>query len=246
MFNSFFQNSTTQFASSEIEINEKKAVITRLNWDYKSALEFQLEANQFIYDNPEFEIYIVTSHPTVLTMGRGLQRGMVQKHDLKEFDQTLSNKLPVEVLEIKRGGGLTFHHPGQIVIYPIVHITSQKMKTLQLINALFELTKTSIESISGIRDLDYSRDLLGLWHEHSKVASMGIQLIKFVSLHGLALNVLPDNKINEIMGMVFPCGLQGTTYKTLSDITSINYDELIEVIKKNLIEKKITSYLPAY
>lgn len=228
-----------QIQESDILVNGNNHIITKLNWDYDKALEFQVAANQFVYENPEYCLYILTSHPRVLTMGRGLQRGMVEKHSLVEFDQELSGKLPVEVFNVKRGGGLTFHHPGQIVIYPIVHIAHQRIKTIQLMNKIFQVAKEVLEEQSTITDLEYERDLLGLWKDHHKLGSMGIQLVKFVSLHGLALNIQRDEIIEQVLKDVYPCGLNGLIYKSLEELTQINYSDLINTFKDRLISLRL-------
>lgn len=219
-------------SSDELSQNEMNFVITKLNWPYEKALNFQNEANKFVYENPEYCIYIITSHPSVLTMGRGLQRGMVDKHNLIEFDQTLSSQIPVEVYNVKRGGGLTFHHPGQIVIYPIVHIAHQKIKTIQLMNSIFSMAKNVIEKNTNLTNLDYERDLLGLWSDTHKIASMGIQLVKFVSLHGLAINILKDDTISNVLKKVYPCGLSGMVYKSVEELCDVNHTSLVKDFKE--------------
>jgi len=216
---------------SDIETKDMNFVITKLNWNYESALNFQSDANTFVYNNPDYKIFIITSHPSVLTMGRGLQRGMIDKHNLIEFDTELSSKIPVEVYNVKRGGGLTFHHPGQIVIYPIVHIAHHKIKTLQLMNLVFEISKDIIEKHTSLKNLEYERDLLGLWHDTNKIASMGIQLVKFVSLHGLAINILKDETIAKVLQKVYPCGLSGLVYKSVEEIGNVDQMELVESFK---------------
>jgi lipoate-protein ligase B len=222
-----------EISQEELSQNGKNFVITKLNWPYEKSLNFQNEANKFVYENPDYCIYIITSHPSVLTMGRGLQRGMVDKHNLIEFDENLSSQIPVEVYNVKRGGGLTFHHPGQIVLYPIVHIGHQKIKTIQLMNKVFAIAKDVIEKNTELRGLEYERDLLGLWSESHKIASMGIQLIKFVSLHGLAINILRDDTISDVLKKVYPCGLSGMVYKSVEELSSVDHALLVKDFKKS-------------
>jgi len=224
-----------EISDTEVASNNSNFVITKLNWSYESALNFQNDANTFVYHNPNFCIFIVTSHPRVLTMGRGLQRGMIDKHNLIEFDEQLSSKIPVEVYNVKRGGGLTFHHPGQIVIYPIVHIAHQKIKTIELMNHVFRITKEVLESNTGLSELEYERTLLGLWKDEHKIASMGIQLIKFVSLHGLAINILKDDTITNVLKSVYPCGLSGMVYKSVEEFGDTNYEEILSNIRERFI-----------
>ncbi|MFG1481808.1 hypothetical protein ABMA79_09335 [Halobacteriovorax sp. HFRX-2_2] len=204
-----------------LESKNQTHIFHKDNWDYLEALAFQEKANEYIYANPEQMVYIITSHPEVFTMGRGLQRNQIEEHGLVDFDQALVGKIDVPVVEIKRGGGLTFHHPGQVIVYPIVNIAQQKLRTIELINNLFKSTVNAIGlSDSTISDLDFDRPLLGLWHGEKKVASMGVQLKKFVSMHGMALNVYPSERMNKALLMTFPCGLPGDIYNTLVNISS--------------------------
>jgi len=222
-------------SEDQIVTNGDKVIITKMNWDYPHALEFQYEVNNYVYENPDKQIYILTSHPNVLTMGRGLQRDQVDKYQLVKFDSSTEENLPVSVYQVRRGGGMTFHHPGQIVVYPIVHIAHQKIKTIELINYIFEVAKESIESSCELKGLDYHRDLLGLWYENHKLASMGIQLKKFVSLHGLALNVERDEVMSEVLKTIFPCGIDGNTYRSLNELTEISKDELLKQFQEKLL-----------
>ncbi|WP_412470118.1 MULTISPECIES: lipoyl protein ligase domain-containing protein [unclassified Halobacteriovorax] len=210
------------------------------NWDYLEALAFQEKANEYIYNNPEQMVYIITSHPEVFTMGRGLQRDQIEEHGLVDFDQALVGKIDVPVVEIKRGGGLTFHHPGQVIVYPIVHIGQQKLRTIELINKLFKSTVNAINtSDNTIHDLDFDRPLLGLWHGEKKVASMGIQLKRFVSMHGMALNIYPSEKMNKALIMTFPCGLPGDIYNTLVNISSDGLNTSYEEYRMRFINQLV-------
>lgn len=229
----------------ELKTEGQTHIFHKDNWDYSQALEFQEQVNEFIYDNPEQMVYIITSHPEVFTMGRGLQRNQIEEHGLVDFDQSLINKIDVPVVTIKRGGGLTFHHPGQVIVYPIVHIGRQKLRTIELINNLFKSTVSAISnSDPSIKGLDFDRPLLGLWHAEKKIASMGVQLKRFVSMHGMALNAYPSQKMNAALRLTFPCGLPGDTYNTLTDISGdvLKQDQeeyrlrLVSELKKTILK----------
>ncbi|WP_419172418.1 lipoyl(octanoyl) transferase LipB [Halobacteriovorax sp.] len=219
----------------DLETQVQTHIFHKDNWDYEEALTFQEKVNEFIYDNPEQMVYIITSHPEVFTMGRGLQRNQIEQHGLVDFDQAIINKIDVPVVNIKRGGGLTFHHPGQVIVYPIVHIGRQKLKTIELINNLFKSTVRAIENNDKtISNLDFDRPLLGLWHGEKKLASMGVQLKRFVSMHGMALNVYPSQKMNRALQLTFPCGLPGDIYNTLVNVSEDVIDK--ENYRSNFIK----------
>ena len=195
-------------------------IVSKFNWNYLEALKFQEECVDLVYHNPKISIIIATNHPACLTVGRGLQKKVGDTTELVDFTDWQRSQVNIPVYDIKRGGGVTFHHPGQLVIYPIVNLTNKKLKVYTLMsNILRELSKT-LRELYGEADFDYCRDLLGLWVNESKVASIGLQVRRFVTFHGVALNIYDDVKISESLKIVYPCGLPGGTYKTLSDIYS--------------------------
>lgn len=240
-FNNFLKDFNLQ--DFHLETHGNTHIFHKDNWDYQEALSFQEQVNEYVYNNQDQMVYIITSHPEVFTMGRGLQRNQIEEHGLIDFDQALINQIDVPVVNIKRGGGLTFHHPGQVIVYPIIHIAQQKLRTIELINNLFKDTVNAIKNNdSSITTLDFDRPLLGLWYGEKKLASMGVQLKRFVSMHGMALNVYPSEKMNQALRMTFPCGLPGDIYNTLINISDTNIEEkqyrlnFIDCLKKEILK----------
>lgn len=240
-FNNFIKDFNLQ--DFHLETHGNTHIFHKDNWDYQEALSFQEQVNEYVYNNQDQMVYIITSHPEVFTMGRGLQRNQIEEHGLIDFDQALINQIDVPVVNIKRGGGLTFHHPGQVIVYPIIHIAQQKLRTIELINNLFKDTVNAIKNNdSSITTLDFDRPLLGLWYGEKKLASMGVQLKRFVSMHGMALNVYPSKKMNQALRMTFPCGLPGDIYNTLINISDTNIEEkqyrlnFIDCLKKEILK----------
>ncbi|MEE3080328.1 MAG: lipoyl(octanoyl) transferase LipB, partial [Bdellovibrionota bacterium] len=146
-----------------------------------------------------------------------------------------NSSLPLHT--IKRGGGMTFHHPDQIVIYPILSVTKAKLSALELIDKLFRSVAHCVKSLYNI-DLKVRHDLLGLWHEDKKICSMGIELKRFISKHGLALNVEIQDEYREKMKGLNPCGLSFDRYLSLKEISSrVNKEELINKVKQAIIDE---------
>ena len=224
-------------------ISDDVAIVKKWNWDYLEALAFQEIANEFVYQNPTCSIIIFCSHPACFTIGRGLQRSSIETHSLKEHHPSLNEKISIPIHEIKRGGGITFHHPEQIVIYPIVNLTKKKLKVYDLINAIQALIVDALVKEFKLEGLDYCRELLGLWKDEFKLASVGLQVRRFVTFHGVALNLMPNSEINEHLKFTFPCGLPGSIYSSISEVVNDSYndeklrDSLIEIISKNLFIK---------
>lgn len=103
--------------------------ITKWNWDYQDCEKFQYESTKYLKENPSEMILISCSHPHCFTYGRGLQKGRGTQ-ELQEFDTGMP--LPFPMHQISRGGGLTFHYPGQFIFYPIINFNYHKKKSRSL------------------------------------------------------------------------------------------------------------------
>ncbi|MBG07255.1 MAG: lipoyl(octanoyl) transferase [Halobacteriovoraceae bacterium] len=199
--------------------SESVWIIQKWGWDYQKAHDFQWKATQFIKENKSILILIFCTHPHCFTLGRGLQKHKIPKDlDLIDFDPNLKGRLPFPLYEIKRGGGLTFHYPGQWVFYPILNLVSRKTDVYKVMNWVLEKSKSAIEKVFGVQSLSYEKELLGLWHENQKLASIGIAVTRYVTYHGMALNINYDPKVVEALSFVNPCGLPGKTYTNLESL----------------------------
>ena len=207
----------TDFTSLAVSVPADDIIfVKKFNWSYLDALKFQEACVDYVYQNPKISILVVTNHPACLTLGRGLQKKVGDTTELVEFSEWQRKQIKIPLYDIKRGGGITFHHPGQLVIYPIVNLTNKKIKVYTLMSHLLRELSGSLANIFGKQDFDYCRDLLGLWVGSNKIASIGLQVRRFVTFHGVALNVIADDETNEALKVVYPCGLPGATYSDLS------------------------------
>lgn len=191
-------------------------VLKKWNWDYLEAEAFQLECVEFVRMNPHLSLFIICSHPHCFTMGRGLQKIKDTANvTLVEFEDR--SPLPYPLYSIKRGGGLTFHYPGQIVFYPIINLTNHKKAVFDLMLSILEITKKVLEDQLSFSGLVVRRDLLGLWFENefskAKIASIGLAASRFNTYHGLALNFFHDEEMFQTLRSVHPCGLPGDLYR---------------------------------
>ena len=230
----------------DISINKEcsSLVITKFDWDYLDCLSFQEELVDLIYQDEykDLSVFIMTNHPSCLTLGRGLQRKVEDKVELIDFNESLESMLEIPVFRIKRGGGITFHHPGQIVIYPIINLSAHQMKVYTMMNNLL-FTTSKVLGQYDIDGLDYCRDLLGMWIKDRKVASIGVQVRRFVSFHGLALNLNEDTKTQEALKIIHPCGLPGSWYTSIKssfniDITSEEFSRKFQVEMSSVFAKE--------
>ena len=222
-FSEFFENENlSQFDLSPENFTfptENLWFIQKWDWNYKKAHDFQQKATRFIKENKGIILFIFCTHPHCFTLGRGLQKHKLPEGlELIDFDPELKSRLPFPLYEIKRGGGLTFHYPGQWVFYPIVNLVNNKTDVYKVMHWILEKSKKAIEEVFGVQNLSHEKDLLGLWHEEQKLASIGIAVSRFVTYHGMALNIVRDPKVFEALSFVNPCGLPGNTYTNLESL----------------------------
>ncbi len=196
---------------------EHVEIIEKCDWSYRDYLKELPLWNQRVKDNPKLKILFVGNHDYALTFGRGNQRG---QNSLLEFDAE-SSSLLFPFYKIKRGGGLTFHYPGQVVLYPVMNLNKYRVSLKNLMAHLLESLKYTIDSFFPKVTVHWSWEPLGLWHQQKKLASIGMGLDRFITQHGIALNVFEDSKITEFLKFQGPCGLSGSSYSSLDQFVDV-------------------------
>lgn len=156
--------------------------------------------------NGEIEdLFLVTEHPGVFTLGR---RG--GRENLTVSEQFLENR-GIPLVHIERGGDITYHGKGQLVLYPIIHVRQAGLTVSDYV-FLLEEVMIRLAARFGVTAARDARNH-GVWVLNKKLGSVGIAIRHGVSFHGLALNV---NVSLEPFSWVNPCGLRGVEMTTLS------------------------------
>lgn len=164
--------------------------------EYRQALALQqrLCAARQVDEMPD--TLLVLDHHPVLTVGRRRGEG-----DLPMGAAWyLSNG--IDVVDVNRGGKVTYHGPGQIVGYPILRITDVVGLVRDMENALIDALAT--EYVTGHSRTCEGPDFTGVWVEDRKIASIGVHVAKGVTTHGFAINVSNDM---QPWNWIVPCGL---------------------------------------
>ena len=160
--------------------------------DYEEALAIQRQLHQEVVDQISASSLLLLQHPPVFTAGR----------------RTLDSERPIDgskVIDVDRGGKITFHGPGQIVGYPIVKLK----KPNDVVGFVRELEKALIQICQdfNIKGQTYC-ERSGVWVRDErgdrKIAAIGIRVAKGVTMHGFALNVNPDLGFFD---RIIPCGI---------------------------------------
>jgi len=146
-------------------------------------------------------------HPPVFTLGR---RGGLS--NLKVPEEFLNSRA-IPVVHVERGGDITYHGPGQLIIYPIVNLKEGRRGVVDFVGALEELMIQTLADW-GIRGERNSLNR-GVWVGLSKIGSIGIAVRRSISFHGLALNVNTDL---DPFSWIHPCGLRGVTVTSMKKV----------------------------
>jgi lipoate-protein ligase B len=166
--------------------------------DFKSAHALQLRLLGDRIDNvPGIDRFLFLEHPPVFTLGRGGGRT-----HLKVSPYFLS-EAGIDIINVERGGDITYHGPGQLVLYPIFHLKKAGMGIRDFVDRLEEVMIRTSEDF-GVRAFRDSRNR-GIWCRGKKMGFIGIALRQGVSFHGLSLNVAPSLLPFSWMA---PCGLK--------------------------------------
>ena len=167
------------------------------------------------------DFFLVTEHPSVFTLGR---RG--GRENLIVSEQFLLEK-GVSVVQIERGGDITYHGEGQLVLYPILHLRQAGLTVTEYVHLLEELMIRLAADFGVVAARD-SRNH-GVWVGDKKLGSVGIAIRHGISFHGLALNV---NLSLEPFTWVNPCGLTGVQMTTIS--RQCRKEVTLPMVKENL------------
>lgn len=175
--------------------------------DYEDALKTQRELVskrklQIIGDSA-----LVVEHPSVFTIGRSGSRNNLL------VDEKFLSENGIKVLDVDRGGDITFHSPGQLVVYPIIDL---KERVRDLHNYLRELEKVVISFLKkyGVKGMT-RKGAAGVWVGEEKIAFIGVAAKDWITYHGLGVNISNDIKF---FSMINPCGIKSLRVTSLAKI----------------------------
>ena len=194
--------------------------------DYNTAWKLQSDlVSARVNGIIDTDIILFLEHPPVFTLGRrgGLDHLLVTK----EFLQT--TKIPI--VHVERGGNITFHGPGQLVVYPILNLEAHKMGVVDFVEALEEVMLCTVQAWEIAAQRNSANR--GVWVGNNKLGSIGIALRKGVCFHGLALNVNIDL---TPFSWIQPCGLQGVCMTSMQQ-------ELGKKLSMDAVRNALKDYL---
>ncbi len=191
---------------------------------YRQALDLQTRLVARVQDRADPSYVLLAEHdPPVITMGRRAAMANV----LADTDQLAA--AGVELIKIRRGGDVTWHGPGQLVAYPILRIDKRKLT----LHAYVHRLEQAVINVLGHLGIQARRrdGLIGVWVGEQKVAAIGVAVSRWVTYHGLSLNVSAD-----IGGFdaIIPCGINDVSITSVSKL--LGRDVSVKEVKPILLE----------
>jgi lipoic acid synthetase len=197
--------------------------------DYRQILQQQHELHDKRRRGEILNTILITEHTPTVTLGARQSANKLQ------VSRESLNQQHIDVVDIRRGGGTTAHNPGQLVVYPILHLQELDLGISEYIRELETIGAELLEEL-GVKS-QRRKDFRGLWIDNRKIASIGVRAPKLVTYHGLAINIQNDLSIFDF---ITPCGLDGV--KMTSVLKETGKHHSMTQIKKQLSQLLIKHF----
>ena len=174
---------------------------------YREVWDLQHRLHAAVRQGREPDAWIVVEHPPTITLGRQAKR----EHVLLS-DEVLAAR-GIDLIAVERGGDVTFHGPGQLVVYPI-----RRLERFREVVPLVRALEGAVIEACGVFGVTAQRwsEHAGVWAGANQICALGLAVQGMVSLHGLALNVCTDLGYDRL---IVPCGLPERGITSLSKET---------------------------
>ncbi len=201
----------------------------RLPWEEAWTIQREYVAKRQAGQVPDTLLFV--EHPHVLTLGRNSDPAHILASREWLAEQGIS------VHETNRGGDVTYHGPGQLVGYPIIHLAEWRKDVRAFVEAI---ESAVVRTLAGFRVTAYPRagKETGVWvdlpaGEPAKICALGIHLSRWVSCHGFALNLNPDLRCFQY---IVPCGLTAPVTSLAAMGIDARREEVMATLSRHLAE----------
>jgi len=192
--------------------------------DYNDAWKLQTDiVSARVKGIIDTDIILFLEHPAVFTLGRrgGRDHLLVSEEFLKTSG--------IPIVQVERGGHITFHGPGQLVAYPIVNLKARRIGIVDFVAALEDIMLATVQTWGIAAERNPANR--GIWIGNDKLGSIGLAIRKGISFHGLALNVNIDL---TPFSWIQPCGLEGVCMTSMKQElgSELSMDDVCTAVKK--------------
>jgi lipoyl(octanoyl) transferase len=191
---------------------------------YDEAHGLQVQFVQSVLAGKTPDVLLLLEHLPVITVGKS---GTL---DNVLVSQELLDRHGVSLVFSDRGGNVTYHGPGQLVAYPIVDLRSRDRDAHRYVRDLEEVAIRTLRDFGIESQRDASHP--GVWVNGDEIAAIGLSLKKWITMHGIALNVCPNL---EHFALINPCGFADRKATSMSRILAraISVEEVKPVIVRH-------------
>jgi lipoyl(octanoyl) transferase len=197
--------------------------------DYQAALELQKELVERRKQGLIPDQLLLLEHPHVITLGA---RNHNASSNVLETPEALARK-GVALFETGRGGDVTYHGPGQLVGYPILHLPIDRRDVHRYVRDLEEVLILTVADFG----IAASRipGLTGIWVGDHKLAAIGVRISRWVTSHGFALNVSTDL---SNFALIVPCGIADKGVTSMERVLGrrVPIDEVARVVERRFMD----------
>lgn len=192
--------------------------------DFKTAWRKQKEIFQQVKEGLLDKALITCRHYPVITLGRSSDRKNIL------ISQEGLAKRGIDVYEVERGGDVTYHGPGQLIVYPVFNLRYLKKDIHWFLRSLEDLIIACLGEF-GIKG-QRLKGLTGVWVGQTKIASIGIAISHWITFHGLSINIKRSDLSN--FSLIRPCGMD----IMISCVeTCLGEDFEVQKVKESLIRR---------
>jgi len=202
--------------------------------DYQTSRDIQKQTFDRVKSG-EFEHALIScQHQPVITLGRQacLAGRQAKPVNLLVSEEELKEK-KIKLVNVERGGDITYHGPGQLTVYPIFNLSLLK-KDIHLFIRNLEITAINTLKHFNINACQKS-GLTGVWVNDKKIASIGIAIRQWITYHGMTMNVNNDDLSN--FSLIRPCGMDimmASVEGILGD--NVEIEEVNKIFKKEIVK----------
>lgn len=181
--------------------------------EYGACHTLQYDTHNEVLTKKRNSVVFLVEHPNVVTFG---------KHGNEEFllaDEKRLKEAGISVYKTERGGQVTVHLPGQLVVYPILDLRKLRLTPKTYINLLCKavIELLSLYGICGAQSIEYP----GVWVATEKICAVGVRIKERITMHGIALNI---NNDLSFYSLIVPCGISGRGVTTMSQLLKKRVD----------------------
>ena len=189
--------------------------------DYLEARELQIALLEKVHAGAEPNTMLLLEHPHVYTKGR-----LSKQTDVLLPEEELAKK-GIPVYETDRGGQVTYHGPGQLVVYPIINLREWG-GPVKYVRALEQVVIATLAEMGITANCESGNT--GVWTDHGKIAAIGVKISRGFAFHGLALNVNTNLSLYE---NIIPCGIADRSVTSMAAILGEPVD--LELVRYGMV-----------